>query len=141
MLIPAGFEAIEARFGEPAWIVSGCALGIDTMWIVLAKERWTRARILLIVPQAYHNEALVKEFRRLYPRELDVLNAPGAPSAAQAYMARNDMLANIANVVAAHPAESVEKVRSGTWATIRRFRKLNKPIYIEPLDGAGGRWE
>jgi len=140
MLIPAGFDAVEHRCGEPAVITSGCALGIDTMWIVLAKERWPDARILLVIPQAFHNEALVKEFKRLYGREVEIVYAREAPSAPQAYMLRNDLLAEMNDVLIAHPTTSDEKMRSGTWATVRRFRKLKKPIYIEPLDGAGGRW-
>lgn len=46
------------------------------------------------------------------------------------YTDRNHDIVDAADVVVAFPSSGREKVRSGTWATIRYARKLAKPLVI-----------
>lgn len=51
---------------------------------------------------------------------------------AKSYMARNTDIAKACDILLAAPKEGVEVLRSGTWSTIRRARKLNKEVIILP---------
>jgi len=51
------------------------------------------------------------------------------------YLARNQEIVNSVDIIVATPAEKKEIVRSGTWATIRRARKQDKPVLIINPDG------
>lgn len=46
------------------------------------------------------------------------------------YMQRNQDIAEICDVLLAAPKEEIEELRSGTWSTIRRARKLGKEVII-----------
>lgn len=46
------------------------------------------------------------------------------------YMARNLTIVLASTILLATPKESVEQLRSGTWATIRKARKLQKIVVI-----------
>lgn len=46
------------------------------------------------------------------------------------YLVRNDDIAEEGEVLIATPKEYKEKVRSGTWATVRYARKKNKNIFV-----------
>lgn len=49
---------------------------------------------------------------------------------AKKYLQRNKDIAEVCDVLIAAPKEMEEVLRSGTWSTIRRARKLNKEIII-----------
>jgi len=49
---------------------------------------------------------------------------------------RNTDLATVCTVLIATPKEYEEVVRSGTWSTIRRAKKLKREIYIVFPDGS-----
>lgn len=49
--------------------------------------------------------------------------------ARKAYLDRNTDIANESDVLIAIPSSKTEEVRSGTWSTIRRFRKRD----LEPV--------
>ncbi len=51
------------------------------------------------------------------------------------YLDRNKDIVDHSNILIATPGEFKEKLRSGTWSTIRYARKKNKPIYIVMPDG------
>lgn len=51
------------------------------------------------------------------------------------YLERNKAIVDACDVLVAMPFETVEKIRSGTWSTIRYARKQDKPIYIILPDG------
>jgi hypothetical protein len=51
------------------------------------------------------------------------------------YLDRNQKIVDATDVLIATPAEKKEKLRSGTWATVRRARKQGKPIFIINPDG------
>ena len=46
------------------------------------------------------------------------------------YLARNKEIVNSVDIIVATPAEEKEVLRSGTWSTIRRARKQDKPVLI-----------
>ncbi|KKK99140.1 hypothetical protein LCGC14_2635740 [marine sediment metagenome] len=46
------------------------------------------------------------------------------------YLDRNKDIVDHSNLLIATPGEFKEKLRSGTWSTIRYARKKDKPIYI-----------
>ena len=52
------------------------------------------------------------------------------------YLDRNQAIANEIDMLVATPQESKEAMRSGTWATIRRARKQEKPVLIINPDGS-----
>ena len=43
---------------------------------------------------------------------------------------RNEVMAAECDILIAAPISTQEKVRSGTWSTVRYFRKQNKPVII-----------
>jgi hypothetical protein len=51
------------------------------------------------------------------------------------YMERNQHIVDCADVLIATPSTSVEQLRSGTWATIRRARRKEIPVYLVHPDG------
>jgi hypothetical protein len=51
------------------------------------------------------------------------------------YLDRNSDIVARCGILVATPAEMFEQLRSGTWATVRRARKLGKPIFIIWPDG------
>jgi hypothetical protein len=47
------------------------------------------------------------------------------------YLTRNENIVKQSDILIACPIDkNTEVLRSGTWSTIRKARKLNKPIYI-----------
>ena len=51
------------------------------------------------------------------------------------YLDRNQKIVDSIDILIATPAEQKEKLRSGTWSTIRRAREQSKPILIINPDG------
>ena len=101
-------------------VVSGAAHGVDTIGAKAAKD--LGARLLIVRPtDLWHNEYLLS----IADEIIDVYGT---------YMQRNDRLAQEGDVLIAYPPTAHEEVRSGTWATVRRFRALGKPVTIVPLD-------
>lgn len=52
------------------------------------------------------------------------------------YLERNKNIVTKCQVMIAAPSGATERVRSGTWATIRYARRLERPICIVAPDGA-----
>ena len=52
------------------------------------------------------------------------------------YLDRNEDIVKVTEVLIAIPCEYEERLRSGTWATIRFARKLGRPIWIIFPDGS-----
>ena len=62
-----------------------------------------------------------------------VFFAADSHSAPRPYMDRNTDIAKAGDVLVAMPKEFQEELRSGTWATVRRARRMRKPIiYVWP---------
>lgn len=53
------------------------------------------------------------------------------------YMDRNDQLVAWSDDLTAFPRTSIEELRSGTWATVRRAQKKGIPVTIIPLNTRG----
>jgi hypothetical protein len=51
------------------------------------------------------------------------------------YLDRNQEIVNSVDILIATPAEDKEKLRSGTWSTIRKARKQSKPVFIIEPNG------
>jgi hypothetical protein len=51
------------------------------------------------------------------------------------YLDRNQKIVDATDVLIATPGERKEKLRSGTWSTVRRARAQNKPVIIINPDG------
>lgn len=54
------------------------------------------------------------------------------------YLIRNHDIVDETDMLVATPKEYTEQLRSGTWATIRYARKMNKPVTIVYPDGTVG---
>lgn len=52
------------------------------------------------------------------------------------YLERNKDIVLQTNILIATPSEMEERIRSGTWSTIRFARRLDKPIIIFLPDGS-----
>lgn len=61
----------------------------------------------------------------------------GTIHAEKSYIKRNHDIVNSCDFMIACPDTNKEKLRSGTWATIRYARKHNKRIYIVPAEISG----
>lgn len=134
-LYDMALETIIRHYGRPKALVTGCQVGVDTTFVDYYIEvgRQPDVKVKLIVPSAPHNQEFVARMRARGPRLTDVIWAPNGRNNANAYMKRNDVVAEEGDLLAAFPLEPQEVLRSGTWATIRRFRKLDKPVTITPF--------
>lgn len=54
---------------------------------------------------------------------------------AKPYLDRNRDIVNRTEILIATPFDSIEKLRSGTWSTIRYAKKIGRPVYIIFPDG------
>ena len=110
----------ERRISAGDIVYSGAAYGVDTVGAKAAKP--SGCELILVAPKdLWHNESL----RKIADRIIDVRGT---------YMDRNDRLADHAECLIAYPPTALEEIRSGTWSTVRRFRKRGKPVVIVPLD-------
>lgn len=87
-----------------------------------------------------HDREAIKRLARL-AAELGVYMkwhwaAAGVGSEGTGLLRRNDILAVNCTHLLAFPEAPAEEQRSGTWATVRRARKLDRPIKVHPLDGS-----
>lgn len=132
-------DYIDEKLEQPTELMTGCAYGIDTDSINVFLTMWEIEKLHLVIPAAPFNAAWVSAIMSdLHP---DITNtrvlAKWMPRrdqpAAAAYMERNDYMANNADALIAFPHTSVEQLRSGTWATVRRFEKRDKPVIYCPV--------
>lgn len=128
-------RSVEVHRGRPTAIMSGCAYGIDTDVLRAALELWPGILVRFAVPNAPYNHAQVDFISMHYdgPIEEHFVSCQES-SVGKRYMARNQWMADNADELAAYPNTSQEQLRSGTWSTVRRFRKLDKPVYLFPTD-------
>lgn len=110
-------------------LASGGAYGVDTVAARAALDRGFELR--LVVPAASFNEALLK-LRSDSPIRLD--QAPPGADRSESYMRRNEQLVAGADVLLAFPLTPIERLRSGTWATIRRAHKAGVQVRLYPLN-------
>jgi len=141
MRIDDALDMVEERFGKPKLLVSGAAHGVDTEWIYRASDRWAGTKVMLCVPAAPYNDTIYNKLVHA-GIPIHVKTAPQGYNRSVTYMKRNDLIQKSADVLVAHPESEFEQIYSGTWSTIRRFRKAQKPVLLSPdLDGVGAVWE
>lgn len=123
---------------------SGCAHGVDTLCVLVALAV-PGVLIDLVVPAAPHNHELVAMLvdgfgsGRVSVTDLCDSSATSCQREdyAREYMRRNDVLvADPTDELIGFPPSEVEEQRSGTWATIRRAHKANRPVHLYPLCAA-----
>lgn len=138
-LIERSLDIYEDTYGEPTQLVSGCAYGIDTEWLIAASERWPDIGVTLVVPSAPCNNSLVDRFLANIDTRLRTtvwfMPHRAGWSRSEIYMERNDEVQHRADALCAFPTRWEPQRRgSGTWATIRRFRKVGKPVLLSHID-------
>lgn len=112
---------------EPEEVYTGGALGVDTLVQFIAQQVWPNADHYLCLPTgAPYNQEVLRS-------GLPTLLSSEGSTVAESYMLRNDLLVNRCDELIAFPLTEEEIMRSGTWATIRRARKADKPVRIFAL--------
>lgn len=100
----------------------GC-VGADTDFDDICGNSYPRSIITVIHPSNIPNQRGVWHFTAHVRRRKNPLE-------------RNKDIVNAADFMIATPGESVEVLRSGTWATIRYARKAMKPLCTVFPDGS-----
>lgn len=100
-------------------VFTGGAYGVDTHAAL-----WSLGEgfdVVLVVPQELP-----------WHRELEAV-ASATILVDGLYMERNERIADLADKLIAFPFTKREHLRSGTWATVRRFEARMKPVTVRPL--------
>lgn len=124
---------------DPTRFVSGAAYGVDSIAALGAITQFKWCQHGLFVPTGKHNEKVVEHFERLVeiaPHQFAVSYMPDGTD----FLDRDDAMVEEGDILVAFPFSRKEQMRSGTWATVRRARKIEMPIYFTPLDGTDP-WE
>lgn len=117
----AGIDSILAAwFGEGDRLVTGGAYGVDTRAALWALGEGIG--VTLIVPSDLR-----------WHRELRACSGTCLIEVDGSYMERNEEIAEHADELVAFPFTKREHLRSGTWATVRRFQARMKPTTVRPL--------
>ena len=122
---------------DPTEFTTGGAVGIDSWACAIALKIFGGTLHRLVIPAAPYNEETVAQFIEKGPnlggRIIEFMPRVPGKRANYHYMARNDRLVEYADVLLAFPLTEEEEVRSGTWATVRRARKVGIPVEIYPV--------
>lgn len=123
IFIRSSLESLD----EPDEVYTGGAYGVDTEVHNFATEMWPKAKLFLILPAVPFNEEVLdtKGVIHLWTSE--------GQTNSKSYMIRNDALVALCDKLIAFPLTATEERRSGTWATVRRAKKANKPVTLFPL--------
>jgi hypothetical protein len=117
----AGIDSVlRSEFGEGDRLVTGGAYGVDTRAALWALGEGVP--VTLVVPRAL-----------LWHRALASNDGVAVIEVDGSYMERNERIADEADRLLAFPFTKREHLRSGTWATVRRFEARMKPTSIRPL--------
>lgn len=112
--------------GEPVQRHHGCCIGADEEFHNMRVERAPMIGLVLHPP--LNRTKLSTDLGDLTNPHIIVLEA-------QEYMDRNHAIVDQTDVLWAAPHTMNEVVRSGTWATVRYARRVDKPIVIFWPDG------
>jgi hypothetical protein len=122
---PKLIEHVIRNLEDVTQVNTGAAVGVDTYAYEYAVEFFPQAEHRVYVPKGkFHNSELVHKAEENGHR---VILIPGG------YMARNDALVANADILIGFPQTAAEVLRSGTWATIRRGRKVGISVRIHPV--------
>jgi hypothetical protein len=118
------FESIIAgvvsKMGTDFVFHHGDCHGADKQAHELVRKRYPKAYIALHLPDAAHKRAWCEGDLSYRPKP---------------YLERNHDIVESSHIMFATPAEREEKLRSGTWATVRHSRKKKVPVIIVFPDG------
>lgn len=115
-----------------AEITFGGALGVDTE-AALCVAGWDRRPFMRLVLPANRTQC---DARNIEIDWDEVIEMPDGSS----YMDRNEKMLDNGERVIAFPRGGREKLRSGTWATVRRAEKRGYEVNLHPLDGGNLIW-
>ncbi len=109
----------------PDLVVTGACVGVDTLVGRWFAERFPDTSQLVLVPD---DPSRVERWWEDYPdAPIEVREGCGS------YMERNDLVVAEGDWLVAFTRGPGEIRRSGTWATVRRARKAEKPVDVVPL--------
>lgn len=109
----------ELRARGPVTLLHGDCVGVDAQLARLARR--LGCLVAAFPPSNPSRRAYV-------PSDITYPPAP--------YLARNRSIVAASAVMWAFPGEAVERLRSGTWATVRYARRAGRPLRIVGPDGA-----
>jgi hypothetical protein len=127
----------RVKYLKPEAVVTGGAAGVDTL-VAMAIDEWVPSIHQMV---CYPTRIDCRPVRWNAALKQDLPHAtfhaaqPGHTDS-DAYMNRNDDLVYACERLIAFPATRAVRIRSGTWATVRRARRLDMPIEIWPLSEA-----
>ena len=98
---------------EELWLLQGDCIGADAEAVSIAREK--KFGIWSFPPIQSSKRAWVESGRTETPRD---------------YLTRNHNIVKACDLMVATPGEDYEMLRSGTWATIRYTKKLDKHVFI-----------
>jgi hypothetical protein len=112
------FNSLSAQTIEEAH--HGDCIGSDTDFHFFVRDRYNNAKIVVHPPvnssmRAFCHGDVIREQKD--------------------YLVRNKDIVKESDLIIATPGEKGEKLRSGTWSTIRDAKRNNKPIIIVFPDG------
>jgi hypothetical protein len=145
-VIERAFEKLSLNL-KVEGLVTGGAKGSDTEAAICGLGFWPTARHTLCWPQCDHEDLNRSLLDNSQDMRMRVITVAFKGSVSGTLMARNDaILAQTVReaqqqaarpVIVAFPSSPREQRRgSGTWATIRRARKMRLTIAVFPLDGS-----
>lgn len=144
-------EHIGAIKGTPRIFRNGCATGVDIYAAECAVRSFPDSKHLFMIPTWAPSASAPPQPCKRDRDGMSRLNklavelgvwckwewcSPGVGSEAKGLLRRDDILAVNCSHLLAFPRTDREEKRSGTWATIRRARKLGRGIKVVPLDGS-----
>jgi hypothetical protein len=126
----AKYVRMHVLFSDVDQIITGAAVGVDTLCHYLAYAWKREAQHTIVVPNGTYNIEIVHFALAM---DLDVFFMPEGTD----HLDRNTKMIQMADRLVAFPPTADEVNRGqggGTWSTIRRARKKGIPIFIYPLD-------
>lgn len=149
-------STVESLAGPVEVFFSGAGRGVDIESAGSAIEVFPESKHVILIPTwaptrtapprtCKHDRAGIAALSKL-AAELGVFMEwrwcePGIGDEATGLLRRDDFLAVNCTHMVGWPETLRELQRSGTWATIRRARRLNRQIKIVPLDGGRAKVE
>lgn len=124
-------EELGTIAGLPSVITTGGATGWDMEVALAAVTRWPKARHVLVLPRASHDEQGVDRWLALVEMTgCDWLLewGPDRDRGADAYRGRNELLVARCDVLVAG-IRGVEFYRSGEWMTVNIAKRAGKIIH------------
>jgi hypothetical protein len=107
------FLRIYEDWGEELWFLHGDCIGADAEAVRIARDM--KYGIWTFPPIHTAKRAWVESGRTETPRE---------------YLTRNHNIVKACDLMVAAPGEDTEVLRSGTWATIRYAKRLDKHLFL-----------